>query len=96
MYGAMWILVRACTRNQMEDYLVSELFAYPSGKQTSPDDSNKDVEIGGSGKKNSHLGVRKHVPSTFYNEILHSDDEVIDATTKNANLKEIFKRGRQM
>lgn len=42
----------------------------------------------------SQMRVRKHVPSTFYNEILHSDDEVIDSTIKNSNFKEILKRGR--
>ena len=33
LYLAMWILVRTCTRNQMESYLVSELYAYQN-KQT--------------------------------------------------------------
>lgn len=42
------------------------------------------------------MGVRKQVPSMFYNEIIHSEEKVIDTTVKNANLKKVLRRGRLM
>ena len=32
----------------------------------------------------------------FHNEIIHSEEEVIDTTVKNANLKKVLRRGRLM
>ena len=76
LYSLCWVLVRLCTENQLENYLVSELFKSDGAKRE---------------RKSSVL------TSTFYNEILHSDEEVVgDSVGQNEQTKLQLKNGRAL
>ena len=58
LYLAMWILVRACTRNKMENYLVSELYAYQNKQTQSYNPDKKVIENDVLLRKDSQMRVR--------------------------------------
>ena len=76
LYGICWIVVRLATKNELENYLVSELFK-------------------SDGLKRPRHGTRA-INSDFYNEIQHSDEEVIDPKAKDLQTTLELENGRTL
>ena len=76
LYAIGWALTRCCTKNQMENYLVSEMFSYRLEK---PENKEHDVTTVEEGPK----CLRGATSGSFYNEICHSDDEILDTSSLN-------------
>ena len=80
----------------MENYLVSELFSH---KLEKPEKKELELTTLEQGPKS----IRGSTPSTFYNEIFHSDDEVLDTNRmtsccnrEKAWLSLMLRRGRNL
>lgn len=72
-YAIFGALARCCTKNKLEDYLVTELFAPAEPENLHNQNESETVE-----KPQQLRRKRDCTYKDFYNEIVHSDEEVLD------------------